>query len=74
MTASEFLAAFAEEVGGPIPTTDEFDALLELAAIAAHGSERVAAPLACWIAGVSGCPMSELLAGARRVLDAGGAV
>ena len=36
MTASEFLAAFAAEVGGPTPTVDEFDALLELAAIAAH--------------------------------------
>lgn len=72
MTASEFLAAFAAEVGGPIPTADEFDALLELAAIAAHGSERLAAPLACWIAGASGRPVSELLAAAQRVLPAEG--
>lgn len=70
MTASEFLTAFAAQVGGPIPTADEFDALLELAAIAAHGSERIAAPLTCWIAGASGRPISELLAAAQRVLPA----
>ena len=70
MTASEFLAAFAAEVGGATPTATQFDALLELASIVAHGSERVAAPLACWIAGASGRPVAELLAAARRVLPA----
>jgi hypothetical protein len=73
MTASEFLAAFAAEVGAPAPTSDESDTLLELASIAAHGSERLAAPLSCWIGGVSGLPVSELLAAARRVLPADGA-
>jgi hypothetical protein len=72
MTASEFLNAFAAEVGGPIPTPAELDVLLELASIAAHGSERVAAPLSCWIGGASGRPVSELLAAAQRVLPATG--
>jgi len=72
MTASEFLAAFAAEVGAPTPTADEFEALLELATIAAHGSERLAAPLSCWIGGASGLPASELLAAARRVLPTDG--
>lgn len=67
MTASEFLEAFAAEIGMPVPTADEADALLELATIAAHASERLAAPLACWIAGTSGLPPAELLAAARRI-------
>lgn len=73
MTAGEFLAAFAAEVGGPTPTDAEFATLLELASIAAHGSERLAAPLTCWIGGASGRPVSELLAAAQRVLSADGA-
>jgi hypothetical protein len=67
MTAQEFLEAFSEQVGLPPPSAEEFDALLEVAAIAAHGSERIAAPLACWMGGASGMPAAELLAAARRV-------
>jgi hypothetical protein len=67
MTASEFLQAFAAEVGTPAPTTEEADALLELATIAAHASERLAAPLTCWIGGASGLTAPELLAAARRI-------
>lgn len=67
MTASEFLDAFAAEVGMAVPTPAEADALLELATIAAHASERLAAPLTCWIAGASGLPPAELLAAARRI-------
>ncbi|MDX6679589.1 MAG: hypothetical protein QOE31_3641 [Solirubrobacteraceae bacterium] len=67
MTASEFLEAFAAEVGMAVPTSEEADALLELATIAAHASERLAAPLTCWIAGTSALPPAELLAAARRI-------
>ncbi|MDX6717796.1 MAG: hypothetical protein QOJ63_50 [Solirubrobacteraceae bacterium] len=67
MTASEFLEAFAIEAGTPVPSPEEIDALLELAGIAAHASERLAAPIACWIGGASGMPVSELLAAAQRV-------
>lgn len=67
MTASEFLEAFAAQAGTPAPTQEEIDALLELATIAAHASERLAAPLTCWIGGASGLPASELLAAARRI-------
>ena len=67
MTASEFLAAFAAEIGVPVPTGTDFDTLLALASVAAHGSERLAAPLACWMGGASGLPAAELLAAARRV-------
>ena len=67
MTATEFLQAFAAEAGMPIPSPDEIDELLELAGIAAHASERIAAPIACWIGGASGMPLGDLLAAARRV-------
>lgn len=73
MTAQEFLDTFATEVGVPAPTSQEFDTLLEVAAVAAHASERVAAPLACWMGGASGMPAADLLAAARRVADVAGA-
>ncbi|MDX6691188.1 MAG: hypothetical protein QOG15_2645 [Solirubrobacteraceae bacterium] len=67
MTAEEFLTAFAAEIGAPPPTRDEMDALLEVASVAAHASERVAAPLACWMGGASGRPAGDLLAAAQRL-------
>jgi hypothetical protein len=67
MTAQQFLEAFGAQVGVPAPSPQEFDALLEVASIAAHASERLAAPLACWMGGESGVPAAELLAAARRV-------
>lgn len=70
MTAEEFLAAFSAEIGVPAPTPEEVDALLAVAAVAAHASERLAAPLACWMGGVGGVPVDALLAAARRVAPA----
>ena len=67
MTREEWLRAFCAEVGVEPPSAEEMDQLLELAAIAAHSSERPAAPLACWIAGKTGRPPGELLDAARGV-------
>ncbi|MEA2220684.1 MAG: hypothetical protein QOJ35_3310 [Solirubrobacteraceae bacterium] len=67
MTASEFLRAFAAEAGTPVPSAHEIDELLALAGLAAHASERTAAPIACWIGGASGLTAAQLLAAARRV-------
>ncbi|MDQ3678147.1 MAG: DUF6457 domain-containing protein [Actinomycetota bacterium] len=67
MTVEEFLEAYAAQIGAQIPDRAEMDALLEVASIAAHASERAAAPLACWMGGASGVPAAELLAAARRV-------
>jgi hypothetical protein len=72
MTAQEFLEAFAAEVGVPAPSAAEFDALLEVASLAARSSERLAAPLACWMGGASGMPALDLLAAAQRIADAAG--
>lgn len=74
MTAQEFLEAFATQVGIPAPTAAEFATLLDVAAVAAHASERVAAPLACWMAGASGMPAADLLSAAQRVADQAEAV
>jgi hypothetical protein len=53
VTRDEWIARFAELAGVPAPSPREVDALLALAGVAAHASERTAAPLACWIAGRS---------------------
>lgn len=67
MNANEWLTAFAEQLGAAPPTTEEFKALLDLAAEAAHASERVAAPVACWVAARAGSSPEEALAAARTI-------
>jgi hypothetical protein len=67
MNAKEWLAAYAEQLGIEPPTTDELKAILDLAAEAAHGSERIAAPVACWMSAKAGRSLDESLALARRV-------
>ena len=54
MTADEWIARFAAELGVAPPTAEEFEALLGLAATAAHASERTAAPVACWLSAKAG--------------------
>jgi hypothetical protein len=49
-TAEEWIARFAEALGKPAPDEDTMEAILELASVAAHSSERKAAPIACWLA------------------------
>lgn len=60
MTAAEWIHAFCEEIGMPAPSESESESILRLAAVAAHASERIAAPIACWVAGSSGKPLGEL--------------
>jgi Domain of unknown function (DUF6457) len=67
MNAREWIGAFAAEVGADPPTEEEFNAILDLAAVAAHSSERIAAPVACWIGGTAGASLAELQAAAERV-------
>jgi Domain of unknown function (DUF6457) len=54
MTAEEWIAAFASALGLAPPAPSTIEALLALASEAAHQSERTAAPLACYLAGVAG--------------------
>jgi len=67
MTAAEWIDAFADKLGVAPPTEDEFEQLLTLAGIAAHGSERVAAPVSCWVAATAGVPIDTALHAAREV-------
>ena len=65
--ATQWLAAFADRLGVASPTAEEFDALLALAAVAAHASHRTAAPVACWLAARAGVTPSEAVAVARQL-------
>jgi hypothetical protein len=67
MNAQEWLSAFAEQLGTPAPSTEEFKTLLDLAGTAAHASERVAAPVACWLAAKAGVSPEHALEVARGV-------
>ena len=72
MNANEWLAAYAERLGTTPPSTEEFKRILDVAAEAAHASERVAAPAACWVAARAGVELDEALRVARELNDAGG--
>jgi hypothetical protein len=67
MRRDEWLAEFCKRLGTEPPSKEEVVALLELAATAAHASERTAAPLACWVAGRSGRPAKVLNEIAKEV-------
>jgi anthranilate phosphoribosyltransferase len=67
VTRDEWIAAFAAEAGVKGPSVEEIRELLEVAAAAAHASERTAAPLACWIAGRSQQSLPDLLEAAGRI-------
>ncbi len=67
MNAREWIDAFSAELGIDAPTNDEIEAILDLAAVAAHASERIAAPVACWVGGRVGASLEELQSAAQRV-------
>ena len=67
MNATEWLAAYAERLGTEPPTAGELKTILDLAAEAAHSSERIAAPVACWLCARAGRSLEESLALAREV-------
>ncbi len=71
MNAAEWIRAFAEKVGTEPPTTEQFKTLLDLAGEAAHSSERVAAPVACWVAARAGVEPPRALELAREVSSDG---
>ena len=52
MNATEWIAEFAAKLGIDPPDQATVDELLALAGDAAHASERVAAPIACFLVGV----------------------
>ena len=67
MNARKWIDAFAAELGAEPPADDEITRILDLAAVAAHSSERIAAPVACWVGGRTGASLDDLEAAAKRV-------
>jgi hypothetical protein len=67
VTRDEWIADFAGRLGVEPPSAEEVEAILDLAAIAAHASERTAAPIACWVGGRAGRSLVELREAARAI-------
>ena len=65
--AEEWSDRFAGELGVEPPSEEERESLLALAAVAAHASERTAAPIACWLAARAGSEPAAALVIARRL-------
>ena len=68
-TGREWIDRFAREIGAEPPDDGCVEALLELASVAAHGSERLAAPIACYLVGRQGIEAGAALEAARRLAD-----
>jgi len=66
-TGLDWVAAFARQLGLEPPDPEAVEVLLELASVAAHASERLAAPLACFLVGRAGVAPADALAIARTV-------
>ena len=69
-TAEEWIAQFAQALGQPPPDAAQVAAVLELASVAAHSSERRAAPVACWLAALAGRDPEEARALAEPLGEA----
>jgi hypothetical protein len=67
MNAEEWVAAYAARLGVPPPSPDEVEQLLAVAGIAAHASERQAAPVSCWVAATAGVSAEHALTAAREL-------
>lgn len=70
MKAKAWLDAYAAELGVEPPTDDEIEQVLAIAGEAAHSSERIAAPVACWIGGRAGASLERMRAAADAIGDA----
>lgn len=66
-TGAEWLIALAERLDVDPPDQETIDTLLELAGVAAHASERTAAPIACWMVGRTGTDPQTALTIAREI-------
>ncbi len=69
MTRDDWLRRLAERLGVEPPSPEEVKGLLEVAATAAHTSERTAAPISCWLAGRSELGLEEVRAAADAIAE-----
>ncbi|MCX7621239.1 MAG: DUF6457 domain-containing protein [Acidimicrobiales bacterium] len=67
VTARQWVDQFAARLGVPPPDDQTVGQLLDLAGVAARSSERIAAPIACWLVGRAGLQAGEALSIAREL-------
>lgn len=70
MDANQWLTTYAQRLGISPPTEGEVEQLLALAGVAAHASERIAAPVACWLTARAEIEPATALTIAQGVTDA----
>ena len=66
-SAEQWIEAFAAALGRPAPSAEQREAVLKLASVAAHASERRAAPIACWLAAASELSLDEAIVLAQEL-------
>jgi hypothetical protein len=66
-TAGDWIRRFADHLGVAPPDDELVEALLGMAGVAAHASERTAAPISTWLAGVAGVTPDEALVAAKAL-------
>ena len=71
-SAEQWIEAYAAALGRPVPTGAEMAAVLKLASVAAHSSERRAAPIACWLAAQTGLSLDEAVVLAQELSEPAG--
>ncbi len=69
ITGEQWVAEFAAELDLPTPDMTSIETLLELAGEAAHDSERIAAPIACWLVGVAGLDLTQALEKTKKFVS-----
>jgi hypothetical protein len=67
MQPEDWIDAFARQLGVDPPDPTTVETLLELAGVAAHASERTAAPIACYLVGRAGLDPTTALERAEEV-------
>jgi hypothetical protein len=67
MRALEWIESFANSLGVEPPDEATIETLLELASNAAHSSERLAAPIACYLVGLSRTDPAAALAASEGI-------
>jgi Domain of unknown function (DUF6457) len=67
MDARDWITEFARGLDVAPPDDETFETLLELAGVAAHASERIAAPVACYLVGLARADPARALELARTL-------
>lgn len=66
-TAEDWVARFAARLGLEAPDAATVGVLLGMTGVAAHASERTAAPISAWLVGRAGLTPAEALAHAEAL-------